>query len=75
MLMLISRLARTLMKSVEVDWLPLSALNISCLPCVANASSTASMQKSASSVIDTREDSTRLAHKSITAARQMKHHA
>jgi hypothetical protein len=58
-----------LVNSVEVNRLPWSVLNISGLPCRANASSTASMQKSASGVIETRQDSTRRVNQSRTAAR------
>ena len=46
-----------------------SVLKISGAPCLARASSTASMQKSASMLIDTRQDKTRRVNQSITAAR------
>jgi len=52
--MAISASFNTLMKSTEVNWLPWSVLKMSGLPCRASASSTASMQKSASRVIESR---------------------
>ena len=61
--------ASTLMKSVEVNWLPWSVLKIPGVPWRASASSTASMQKPASSVIDTGHARTRRVNKSSTAAR------
>ena len=56
-------------KAALVNWLPWSVLKISGLPCLARASSTASMQKSASMVIDSRQLSTRRVCQSTTAAR------
>jgi len=51
MLMLMSRAASTVMTSVEVNWLPWPALNISGVPRRASASFTASMEP-ASKAID-----------------------
>jgi hypothetical protein len=53
MLILIAWAARTFMRAVEVNWLSWDVLKVPDLQCVAIASSTASMQKLASSVIDT----------------------
>ena len=59
----------TLVKATLVNWLPWSVLKISGLPCLARASSSASTQKSASIVIDTRCARTRRLNTSTTAAR------
>ncbi len=71
MLILISRAASTLMNSVEVNWLPWSLLKISGGAVTRQRFPTASMQKSASSVIDTRQARTRRVNQSSTAARRM----
>jgi hypothetical protein len=82
MLILISRTAGTLMNSAEVNRPPRrpagvclqatkrgSVLKISGLPWRANASSTASMSKPASSVIEPRQDGARRVNQSSAAAR------
>jgi hypothetical protein len=69
---LISQLARTLMKWVEMNWLRWSVVKISGWPSRASYSFTASMQKSASSVIETHQDGNRRVNESRTAARQMR---
>jgi hypothetical protein len=50
---------RTLVNAMLVSWLPWSVLKISGAPKRVSASSNASMQKSVSSVIDSRQLSTR----------------
>jgi hypothetical protein len=60
---------RTAVKAVPVNWLPWSVLQMSGLPCRANASSRAATQKSAVIVIETRQARTRRLYQSITAAR------
>jgi hypothetical protein len=57
------------LKSALVNWLPWSVLNIVGLPNRASASSTTSIQNATSSVIDTRQASTRRLNQSTTAAR------
>ena len=69
MLMAISAAFSTSMKSIEVNWLPWSVLKMSGLPWRASASSSASMQKSADSVIDSRQARTLRLNQSTTAAR------
>ncbi len=68
--MAISAAVRTAMKSMEVNWLPWSVLKTSGRPWRASASSSASMQKSADSVIDSRQARTLRLYQSMTAARQ-----
>ena len=58
MLMAIFSRRSTLVNAMLVNWLPWSVLNISGAPKRASASSNASMQKSVSSVIDSRHDKT-----------------
>jgi hypothetical protein len=69
-LMAISAAVRTLMKSIEVNWLPWSVLKMSGLPCRASASSSASIQKSALSVIDSRQARTLRLNQSTTVVSQ-----
>jgi hypothetical protein len=63
---------RTPVNRGEVNWLPWSVLKISGLPNRSRASSSASMQKSASIVFETRHDSTFRLAQSITATRYRK---
>ena len=67
MLTAISAVFSTLVKSVEVNWLPWSVLKISGLPCRASASSRASTQKSADSVIESRQARTLRLNRSTMA--------
>src|SRR3954447_4496616 len=60
---------RTPVNRGEVNWLPWSVLKISGLPNRSRASSSASMQKSASIVFETRHDSTLRVAQSITATK------
>ena len=69
MLIAIPAFFSTLVKSTEVNWLPWSVLKISGVPWRASASSRASMQKSADSVIDSRQARTFRLNQSMTAAR------
>ncbi len=69
MLMAMPFFSRTPVNASLVNWLPWSLLKISGLPCLPIASSSASTQKPASIVIDTRCESTRRLNQSTTATR------
>ena len=59
----------TAVKSMEVNCDPWSVLKMPGLPCRASASSSASIQKAVSIVIDSRQDRTRRLNQSTTAQR------
>jgi hypothetical protein len=68
MLMATSAAVRTAMKPTEVNRLPWSVLKMSGRPCRTSASSSASMQKSAESVIGRRQARILRLYQSMTAA-------
>src|SRR5665648_594516 len=63
--------SRGLVKPSEVNWEPWSVLNIRGAPWRSSASSSASMQKEASSVFESLQESTRRLAQSMTAVRSV----